>query len=446
MDRRMYLVAAAGATAGIAGCTALGGPGESDDENRGDDENRDDGGSANDEAPETDDSDDGDDADDGVDESEEYPTLVGTFDDFEDLDEWWEWQDIGSLEADTDRAYEGSQSALLTSSPESDGQVRVRRELDEPIDVREVAPGLALATDTDQGVVRIQLQDENINYVEYSTQFSGGGSLTPENFGVTRVRGDPDLSEVVVLQVIRWFGDDAEGRQWVDDFHFVPKPDRGAVLLQFYGGHGSHHTEALPRVSASDFPATAFVTPDRLREDQTDDGDRLTREQLKDLADAGWTIGALPGTSGRLDDDGDDDWLEATIVEPIEWLADEGYAEDGRFFAYPNARATDESAAALVREHYDLAFAGRSQAQGYAGNPHRCSVLDSPTESEAAEALEQTARWNGITSLGFSDLDDDAEQAVLEEVLERLERYVSAGELDVITPTTMAEEYVYRMT
>ncbi|ELY55339.1 polysaccharide deacetylase [Natronococcus amylolyticus DSM 10524] len=438
MDRRTYL--AIGAATVLAGCTELGGPGEPDTS----DERADDGGTEpTDDTPGDDErSEDGDDEGDPEDEEEEeHPELVGTFDDFEDLEEWWEWQDIGTLEADSSRASMGSQSALLTASVESRGQVRVRRELEEPIDVREVAPGLDLATDTDSGVVRIQLQDADAHYVEYSQRFAGGTSLTRHNFGITRIRGEPDLSKVVVLQVIRWFGDDAEGRQWVDDFHFVPRPTQGTVLLQFHGGYETHATEAQPRLEDAEFPATAFVPPARLREDEAAEGDRLTRDQVDDLAAAGWTIGAQ-SANGQPLDGVDPDALEDAVVDPIDWLAEADYGDDVRVFAYPGSTYTDESYE-LVRENYDLAFAGRSRSQGYAGNPHLCSMAETPDPGDATDLLEWTAEWGGITAIPFYELDGESALEALEETVRALEEHVEAGELEVITPAEMAEKYVY---
>ncbi|ADD06205.1 polysaccharide deacetylase domain protein [Natrialba magadii ATCC 43099] len=430
MDRRTYLSTSAATI--FAGCTELSGADEPDaDDDRNGSESTD-GDESTDGA--TDDPN-------GSDQQDDYPELAGSFDNFEDLDEWWEWQDIGFLEADRSRSYDGTQCALLTSSPESEGQVRIRRRLDEPIDVRDVAPGLALATDTDQGVVRIQLQDEDAHYLEYSTQFPGGTSLTHDNFGVTRVRGDPDLSEVVVLQVIRWFGGDAEGRQWVDDFHFVPKPERGKVLLQFHGGYEEHYTDALSRVSSTGIPAAAFVPPERLRGGESAEDDRLTREQVGELADEGWTIG-VQAAAGRHLEAADADRVEAAVVDPVEWLADEGYDDVGRFFAYPYSQYS-EAASELVRENYDLAFAGHSSAQGFARNPHRCSVLTNPTPEEATAALERTVRWNGITTFAFHRLSSQNERTEFEETLSRIEAHAAAGELDVITPAEMADEYVY---
>ncbi|AGB38637.1 polysaccharide deacetylase family protein [Natronococcus occultus] len=435
MDRRTYL--AMGAAVVLAGCSELGGPGEPetrDERHDGADEPAADDSSEDETEPEE--------SDDRAaeDDHEDYPDLVGTFDDFEVLEAWWEWQDIGTLEADPSRSSIGSQSVLLTSSVEDRGQVRVRRELEEPIDVREVAPGLDLATDTDGGVVRIQLQDEDAHYVEYSQRIAGDTPLTRHNFGITRIRGEPDLSEVVVLQVIRWFGDDAEGRQWVDDFHFVPRPTGGKVLLQFHGGYERHYTNALERVTEYDVPATAFVPTGRIREDDAVDGDRLTREQVDELAAAGWTIGAQPANGQPLDGV-DPDALEESVLEPIDWLTEAGYDDGARFFAYPGSSYT-EGSYELVRNNYELAFAGRSRSQGYAGNPHLCSTTETPAPGEATDLLDWTVEWGGITTIPFYGLGDDDALAALEETLAGIDERRSAGELEVLTPAEMAESYV----
>ncbi|MFC4438198.1 MULTISPECIES: polysaccharide deacetylase family protein [Natrialbaceae] len=437
MDRRTYL--ATGAVVALAGCSELGGPGEADDEDPEDDERN------------------GDDTN-GEDESDDYPELAGTFDDFEDLEPWVAFQDIGSIEADTERAYDGSQSARLT--PDAEGHVRVRRELDDPIDITEVTPGLAMTAE-DRGIVLIQLQDESGDYVEYSQQVLGDMPLARKNFGPTRVRGEPDLENIIVLQIIRWFGsdeavageedeeleesdgaaDDATDQMWVDDFHFVPNTNPGKVMIQFHGGYETHYTEAYPRIAETDYPATTFVPTGRLREDPAVEGDRLTHEQVGELADEGWTIGAQPANGLQLQTV-ESDRVEEVVTEPADWLADEGYDDGARFFAFPASQYTEESYEA-VQDTYDLAFAGQSPCQGYAGNPHLCSTVPNPTPDEATELLEWTAEHGGITSIAFYQLEESDALGGLEATLDGLDEYVDSGDLEVITPAEMADEYVY---
>ncbi|WP_394739921.1 polysaccharide deacetylase family protein [Natronococcus roseus] len=442
MDRRTYLVTATGAVVALAGCSEMGGPGETDDEDH--DDSAANGDDDHDE-PETDDEE----TEEEEEETDEddYDDLVGTYDDFEDLDPWSAFQDIGAVEADTEQYYEGSQSARLLPDSE-DGQIRARRETDEPIDIRGVTPGLAM-TASDSGMVLIQLQDEDGDYVEYSQQVMGDMPLARHNFGLTRVRGDPDLEEIIVLQIIRWFGEpaddededeDADGEEmWVDDFHFVPTPETPTVMLQFHGGYETHYEEALPRVAQYDFPATTFVPPDRLRDDAAVEGDRLTYGQVEELESNGWTIGCQTANGSQAGDI-DEIGAEDAIIEPAEWLEEEGYDDDGRFFAFPGSQYNEETYE-LVQENYDLAFAGQTQSQGYAGNPHLCSVVSNPSGDEGESLVEWTAEMGGITSIGFYQLEESEAIEGLESTLAALDEY--SGEVDVITPGQMADDYVY---
>ena len=435
MKRRTYLTTATVTATGLVLAGCMGDeeveeePGDDDDDvddDVGDDENGDE--ETEEEEEETDEEEDDDETD---------SDLVGTFDDFETLEPWYDF--IGAIEADTSRYYDGSQSALLTPS-DDDGQVRVRRELDEPIDVSEVAPGLAMAADNG-GTVLIQLQDSDGDYVEFSQGVRPEMPLVRHNFGLTRVRGEPDLTEVTLLQIIRWFGDDAEGELWVDDFHFVPKPTTGKVMLQFHGGFETHYTEGLSILEAYDLPATVFVPTDRIRPDDPASGDRLTEAQVETLADAGWTIGSYSARGMFLDDAGPTE-LESDVVDPIDWLEEHGYEDGARFFAFPGMRYDQESYE-LVQEHYDLAFAGQSPSQGYAANPHLCSVASSPDPGEATALLDWTAELGGITTIPFYRLEESESIEALEETAAHLDELVSAGDLDVITPQEMADEYVY---
>ncbi|ELY61861.1 polysaccharide deacetylase family protein [Natronolimnohabitans innermongolicus] len=419
MDRRRYL--ATGLAVTLAGCMGLSGQEDTDtqDESNGTE------------------SDDSDDSDADTETTDTDHDLVGTFDDFEDLDLWFAHEDYGSVEADTDRSSEGSQSAVL--DPEDDGQVRMRRSLDEPIDVEDVVPGIAMTGETGSTIL-IQLQDENGDYAEFSQRVVENGPLTRHNFGLTRIRGDPDLSEVIVLQVVYWAED---ARLWVDDFYFTPRPERpGKVMLQFHGGHETHYTQGFSTLEEHGLTGAAFVPTNRIGPDAAAAGDYLTEDQIGDLADAGWTIGSYSAQGSQLSDvDAPGDDLEDNITGPIEWLEGEGYEDGARCFAYPGATYT-ETAYEIVQENYDIAFAGGAPAQGYAGNPHLCSITNSPDPGDGPELLEWTAEYGGITAIPFYQLEEDDAIEALQETAERLADLESEGELEVISPVDMADQYV----
>ncbi len=367
---------------------------------------------------------------DSSDDDHRNERLVGTFDDFESLEPWEAYQDIGSITATTAYAATGSQSALL--EPRSDdGQVRVRRELDEPIDVRGVAPGVAMAADRDARV-RLQLQDSDGHYVEFSRQVRAGMPFVRDNFGLSRVSGDPDLSRVEVLQIVSWIGEDG-GNLLVDDFYFVPTVETGTVCLHLYGGHASHYSEALSILedADADIQPTAFVPTDRIGED-----DRLSLSALETLSAAGWTIGSYGARGTSFSATGET--MEAAIASPTEWLTEYGFDDGPRVLAVPGSQYTAD-AYRTAREYYDLAFAGWGVSQGYPADPHRCAVVTDPDADEATTLLEWTATQGGFTTLAFTSLSSEAERDAFAEVVSTLETMIEADDLAVGTPSDLLD-------
>ncbi|PCR91349.1 polysaccharide deacetylase family protein [Natrinema ejinorense] len=355
---------------------------------------------------------------------------VESFDDFETLDAWEAV--LGSLSADEDRAATGSQSARLESG--DDDQSRIVRELSEPRDLSGTRPALAMATETAADFV-IQLLDEDGDRIEFRQRILGGTPLVHCNFGIAAVDGDPDLSAVTEVQLLRWTGEDDKGAVWVDDLRFVSAPDTGTVVLQFDGGYETDYTRALPVLEEYDYPAVSFVTTGRIRENDGDEGDHLVREQVSELSDAGWTIASHSAHGTDLADPPDGRDPEAEIRDAIAWLEDNGFEEGARYFSYPLGRYDGETLD-LVAEHHDLAFAGRYPSQGVATNPHLCSRVTDPDLERARSVLELTAEWGGITSLAFGELDADS-QSTLEATVEHLNELESAGDLEVVLPADL---------
>ncbi|WP_290810383.1 polysaccharide deacetylase family protein [Halovivax sp.] len=410
MNRRTYLTTAtASAALAVAGCTG-----------------------ADDADNETDDGF-GDFDDDAVEES---PDLLGTWDDFADLDAWEATR--GSLSADEDRSVEGSQSAHIEVS-ESETSGRIERSLTSPLDCSEVVPGLAMAS-SGSGAPAIQLWDADGNKAEYRQRTDAANPFVRRNFGLSKMEGDLDPSRIAEIHVVHWVGDEQESELWVDDLYFTPRAGEGLVSLQFNGGYEEDYTTALPILDARDLPASTFVATDRIREGDEAEGDRLTEDQLAELADAGWTIGSFGARGLRVTDVDDDEEKEADVVDAVSWLEDNGYEDGTRFFSFPGDRF-DERSYEIVQDHHDLAFAGTFPAQGHAANPHLCTRVSHPDPQEALNLLEWTAAVGGITTMAFNRVDaEDAE--TLEALADGIRAHVEEGELDVITPAELADEYV----
>lgn len=368
---------------------------------------------------------------DSVDEPED-PEEDRTFDDFEDLSTWEVI--MGSMSVEDGRSYEGSQSALLEAS-ESDGQVRISRTFSEPIDCSDMTPGLAVATDMPVTPV-IQLYDEDRGKAVYRQRLQGDIPFNRINFGLDYMQSDPDLSEIVEVHIVLWTGDEAEGRMWADDLHFVPCPEAGKVMLHFPGGYESHHETVLPMLEEYDYPATAFVPTARIRDSADHEGSKMTRDQLDDLADAGWTIASqsahgnsLTSLEGRSQED--------ELASAREWLEDNGYDGAG-YLSYPSG-SYDGETLDLAREYYDLAFVGDFAPQGYVTNPALCAQVSSPDADRARNVLDLTAEFGGISALSYYQLESTGD---FEAMLSHLSELVEAGELEVITPADLENEYL----
>ncbi|WP_425607394.1 polysaccharide deacetylase family protein [Halomontanus rarus] len=445
MRRRTYLTSttATALALSVAGCFGNQDP---DDEGNGDDEPSDN--DTDDVEPDEEVEDDnesqaeGEDEDEDGDEEEddEGSDLVGTFDDFEDLGAWEAV--AGTLEADGERASVGSQSARLTAS-ESESQIRIKRELSGPIDVREVVPGLALAA-TGSASPIIQLHDEDGNYLQFQQFVHEERPFDRLDFGHTDVSGDPDLSAITEIQIGYWTGEESEGEIWVDDLHFTSRVEEGRVMIQFQGGFESDYTRAFPIMEEYDLTGTTFVATSRIRESEDATGDRMTEDQLVELVDAGWSVGTV-GARGLHLNRVEADEVESDILDPLEWFDEQGY-DDAQYFGFSGGWYTPEMYD-LVAENYDIAWAGRHMSQGVAANPYnltRISGHEGQRNLDAEEmiaALDWTAERGGITTIVFYEM-DESDAAALEETAAHLAELRAAGDLELIAPNEIADEYV----
>lgn len=412
MRRRTYLATATGATAtGVAGCIGLG-DSDADEDTDGYDEETEDG------PPEF-----------------EGPDDDGTLDDFENLEPWTVVS--GAMMADDERAATGEQSVSLETGTD-DEEARIVRELSDPIDCSTVNLGLAVAAE-DRITPMIQLFDGEENVIDFRASVDEGSVLRRCNFGVARMDGSVDLSEITEIHVAFRSDDETEHELLLDDLYAVPRPDDGQVLLQFDDGHESIHDEALPILEEYEYPATAFVPTDLIREDDDAEGDYLTEDHLEDLDDAGWTI-ASHAANGQLLEDYDDDELEDQITESREWLEDEGYEDGARYFSYPNGRY-DEASLELVADTYDVGFAAGEPVQGHVVDAARYPRVFDPDVEDVEEHLERTAELGGITTLTYFTFEEDESIERFEETLELLEEFVEEGELEVIEPEDLETQY-----
>ena len=398
MKRRAYLATAGAAM--FAGCSALTGS-ETDEENG--DENGNGNGNGDENGS-----------------SEPVNEEPGSFDEFEDLSNWTVME--GAMTADEERAFVGSQSARMDAG-EDDERVMIKREFDSPRDLSDEFPALAFASDHDVNPI-VQLTDTDGNRLLLQCAVDNDGSFNRHDLGYNDTVGEADLSSIAHTKISFWAGD-REMSLWVDDYHFVTRPDTGKVLVQFPDAGVA--VDAASTVASHDVPATAFVETDYVGA-----ADHPSVDDLESLADDGWTI-ASSGASGtdltRLDADGQ----ESEISSAASWLSDHGF--DDAYFSYPLNRY-DETVLELVDEYHDLGFVAGFPGHGHVTNPAMVPRTTNPDPDEAETLLEWTASQRTITTLSFRETED------LDAVLEIVAELEAAGEIDVVTPADLASDHV----
>ncbi|SER17272.1 polysaccharide deacetylase family protein [Natrinema salaciae] len=367
------------------------------------------------------------------------PSPLRTLDDFESLDSWESFS--GTLSADANRAVVGTQSAKL-EVPAGERTGGITTTFAEPRDFSDVVPGLAVATD-ELVVPWLRLVDDDGNEIDYRRAVKGGLPFERYNFGVDAIEPKFDSGAVREVHILVWSGEEAR-TVWLDDLHLVPRPETGKVMFQFDDAHVTDYTTALPLLEEYDYPAVTFVNPGRI-EAQTRGADdpggfpRLTVEQVHELHDAGWVVGNHCHSHPRLPEL-DAAGQEREISEGKAWLEAEGFDEGARYFAYPFGEY-DERTLELVDEYHDLAFAGGRPVQGYAVNPRQTSRIGEPSAEQVQTAIERTAAMRGITSLFFHQLEGEFLTA-FEAALETVRTHEAAGDLDVILPGDLENEYL----
>ncbi|WP_121744312.1 polysaccharide deacetylase family protein [Natronorubrum halophilum] len=396
MKRRAYLATAAAVT--VAGCSALSSSDDADKDDNDKDDNE---------------------------PSDPVNEDPGSFDEFEDLSKWTVME--GSLTADEERTYAGSQSARMESDGSED-RIMIKREFDSPRDLSDEFPALAFTSDHDVNPV-VQLADTDGNRLLLQCAVNADDPFTRHDLGIVDTAGTPDLSSINHTKISVWAGD-RELSLWCDDYHFVERPDTGKVLLQFPENTTEVGSEAAPLLAEHDIPATVFVNTDYVGS-----SGYLSSTDLESLQSDGWTV-ASGGATGTDITQHDADRQEAEISDAAAWLGDHGF--DDAYFSYGLNRY-DESALELVEEYHDLAFVGGYAGHGNVTNPYLAPRAATPDADEATQLLEWAAEYRMITTLSYRSL----EGVSFEAMLSTLADLESAGEIDVVTPDDIMSDYLH---
>lgn len=275
----------------------------------------------------------------------------------------------------------------------------------------------------------VQLFDADGDKIYFRTPVRGGLRLQQFDFGIVRVDGDPDLSNIVEIRVTENVGDDRSETIWCDDLRFVERPDPAKVLIQFDDGSVTDYTRAFPVLEEYGYDAATFVNPGTIG-----DGSKLSMEQLSELQSSGWDVCSHSFDHPSLIELDETDQREQ-IRDSKQWLLDHGFERGAEYFAYPY-HDYDQTTLDLVSEYHTLGFAGGYPAFAPGGNDLLLQRNSDEDASTARELIDIAVDWRGITQLYYHHISDDFREE-FEETISYLHDLESAGVLEVVTPSEL---------
>ncbi|MFP8889905.1 polysaccharide deacetylase family protein [Natrialbaceae archaeon A-CW2] len=375
-------------------------------------------------------------SDDGGPEAVDGPDLPGTsLEDFEDLDNWITMIDAGSLEAETDDPYAGTQSAHLTADEETD-YAAIYSTHDEGMDLRDSNLSLAVKfTGRDQLQLTLELFAPNSRNVHTLRRTLTGPSdrWLRVDFGTSRVDTQPDLTDVREIRLTARRRGNLNGTLEcsVDDLRAVDRPESGKVVLLFDGTLESHYTNALEPMNEYDFPGVEAVMPEALGED-----DRLTLDQLHELDDAGWDVAARPRTGAQFIHEYTPEEQEGMIKRTKAYLENRGFEDGAKHFLTPRNVLGPETID-LVREYHEQAFRFGGGPNGLElTDPHNVGFFAGDAGDETKSYVDYAAEYGQLAVLHFEYI---GENGMSIEAFEALLEYIDEQDVAVVTATELLE-------
>ncbi|APX00007.1 hypothetical protein CHINAEXTREME_04900 [Halobiforma lacisalsi AJ5] len=374
---------------------------------------------------------------DGNETAAERPDLPGErIASFEPLDDWVSMIDAGTLEAATDDPYAGTQSARLRADDAEYAAVYTTNP--HGIDLRESNLSLAVkAAEREQLQLTLELlAPDHRNAVALRRTLIGPTDRWVRvDFGTGRVEGEPSLADVREIRLsVRPRGDSTGPVDCrVDDLRAVDRPETGKVLLLFDGTLESHHSVALERLSEHGFAGVEAIIPEAVGETRSG---RLTREQLDDLADAGWDLAARPRTGARSLADYAPDEQAELIRRTKAYLETNGFEDGADYFVAPR-NVVGPNTMDLVEDHHEGAFRfGGAPNALPVTDPHNLGFFSGAEGDVTKEYVDRAAEFGQLAVLHFEHVGDDG---LSERAFADLLEHVDRADVDVVTATELLD-------
>jgi peptidoglycan/xylan/chitin deacetylase (PgdA/CDA1 family) len=335
----------------------------------------------------------------------------------------------GSLTANTERNVTGTQCAELRTG--SDG-AWLHVPLAEPMDFENAGLSCYVAREGSAAgkFPFADLQDEEGNRMRLRSTMRSHDRLVRIDFGVFRpqVDGEPvDLANVTRVS-FRADATRASGTEtiYLDHLARVPAPETPAVVFMFDDANVTDYTEALPILSAYDYPAITYVVTENVGNEA-----RLTTDHLGELSNAGWLVGSHTTDHTDLEESTDRSRIESVVRDAKQWLLDHGFSEGARHFAFPYDGA-DRQAMEVVAAHHDTGRASTWQPIAFPTNPTVVPGEPEPTVDRARKLLDQLVTFGGVLCIYEHDLAGSNTRERFRGVVDEVNRRDRAGDLEVV--------------
>lgn len=352
---------------------------------------------------------------------------------FEEVTKWTAHSGV-TISADTQTVYRGSQSARVEKRSGT-----IQRDFPVPIDLRNrdisIAVNIGEPTNT---IVRLTIQDTGGN----ETSFLQPVLQTVHPQGWVRINPAVHANEANLRSIaqmrITIDGAGASKKYWVDSIRFNEKTvDKGQVMFTFDFLTRSIYEVAFPIMKDRGLKGCVAVPVDRVGND-----DRLTRDELTELKDAGWEIASMTNNFAAMHGQSED--IQRRRLDRAKRLLGEWNLGEGSTLIYPRG-ACDNTTIELAREKHDVAFlkfdnSRRGHSQSWFANPMFVNRARPNSPDALENQLPLLKSYNSVYTIWHNELGSDAQnsRAEFRAMCDFVKRERDNGSIGVSLPSDLA--------
>lgn len=364
------------------------------------------------------------------DASEQFKCAGEPLDTFESLGEWT--AQVGSLAADEERAFSGTQSARVEAGL-ADERVRIYRSFPGGLDLSEHHLSLAVRLEEPaaNGIV-VRLDAPNRRNVLLMGDYVWRAGWMRLDLGPWKEVGSPDLTNVTEISVQVYAGNDTSVRFNVDSLRRHPRPETGRVVLTFNNSLPSHYEQAFDVTENYGFRGVVSVVPG-----STGWRNRISLPRLREMADAGWDVVSSPRSGGGFRGLEPEEQA-ARIRESKQWLVDNGFERGADVLVWP-AGQYDRAGLEAARRYHHLGFAGGRGPVGAVTEPLVVGRVSGTDRDETKRLLDLAARYDQTLPISYNAVGNMISGMARESFEETL-AYVEDLDLEIVTATDLLED------